>query len=69
MTTAPASARIASGHGHGMSVVGTVLQECHGRLEITSGPGPGTTVRMLIPSGRHERTRPPVRRPAEEAAS
>ena len=60
---------IASGTGHGMSVVGSVLQECHGRLEITSGPGPGTTVRMLIPSGGHERNRPPVRRRREGAAS
>ncbi len=60
---------IASGNGHGMSVVGRVLQECHGRLEITSGPGPGTTVRMLIPSGGHERNRPPVLRRPEGAAS
>lgn len=60
---------VASGQGHGMSVVGTVLHDCHGRLEITSGPGPGTTVRMLIPCGRHERYRPPVRRPLGEAAS
>ena len=60
---------IASGTGHGMSVVGSVLRECHGRLEITSGPGPGTTVRMAIPSGGHERTRAPARRHGEEAAS
>src|SRR3954451_1259659 len=52
---------IAPGTGHGMSVVGSVLRECHGRLEITSGPGPGTTVRMLIPSGRNERTGAPAR--------
>jgi hypothetical protein len=45
-----------------MSVVGTMLQECHGRLEITSGPESGTTVRMLIPGGRHERSRPRVER-------
>ena len=67
--TGPGFGRVASGHGHGMSVVGTVLHDCHGRLEITSGPEPGTTVRMLIPRGRHERHRPYVRRPPEEAAS
>lgn len=60
---------VAFGHGHGMTVVGTVLHDCHGRLEITSGPEPGTTVRMLIPRGRHERYRPPVRPPLGEAAS
>jgi len=60
---------VASGNGHGLCVVGTVLHDCHGRLEITSGPEPGTTVRMLIPRGRHERHRPPERRPPGEAAS
>ena len=58
----PGFGTITSGQGHGMSVVGTMLQECHGRLEITSGPESGTTVRMLIPGGRHERSRPRVRR-------
>lgn len=42
--------RISAGHGQGMSIVGTVLAACHGRLEIASGPGPGTTVRMFIPA-------------------
>lgn len=36
--------------GHGMSVVGSVVHECNGRLEIFSGPGPGTTVRLLFPT-------------------
>jgi signal transduction histidine kinase len=44
--------RITAGQGYGMSVVGSALHACHGRLEISSGPGPGTTVRMLIPSQR-----------------
>lgn len=42
--------RIPSVSGHGMSIVDQALRSCHGRLEISSGPGPGTTVRMLIPS-------------------
>lgn len=36
--------------GQGMSIIGSALRASHGRLEITSGPGPGTTVRMLIPA-------------------
>ncbi len=42
--------RIPSVSGQGMSIVDQALRTCHGRLEITSGPGPGTTVRMLIPT-------------------
>jgi signal transduction histidine kinase len=42
--------RIPSVSGHGMSVVDQALRACHGRLEIFSGPGPGTTVRLLIPA-------------------
>jgi signal transduction histidine kinase len=42
--------RIPSVSGHGMSIVDQALRSCHGRLEISSGPGPGTTVRMLIPA-------------------
>ena len=60
---------VASGQGHGMSVVGSVLHDCHGRLEITRGPEPGTTVRMLIPRGLHKRYRPPASRPLGEATS
>ena len=43
---------IPSGTGQGLSVVHRALRECHGRMEIASGPGPGTTVRMFIPSQR-----------------
>lgn len=42
--------RIPSVTGQGMSVVDTALRSCHGSLEITSGPGPGTTVRLRIPT-------------------
>lgn len=38
--------------GQGLSIVDKALRACHGRLEITSGPGPGTTVRMTIPVQR-----------------
>lgn len=37
------------GSGHGMSVVAMAVDACRGRLEIVSGPGPGTTVRMVLP--------------------
>ena len=36
--------------GQGMSIIGRALRASNGRLEISSGPGPGTTVRMLIPA-------------------
>jgi signal transduction histidine kinase len=42
--------RIPSVSGQGMSIVDRALRGCQGRLEISSGPGPGTTVRMHIPS-------------------
>ncbi len=44
--------RIPSGSGLGMSIVDQALRACQGSLEIISGPGPGTTVRMHIPSQR-----------------
>lgn len=44
--------RIPRGSGHGIHTVGAVMHAYRGRLEIESGPGPGTTVRMLIPSQR-----------------
>lgn len=47
--------RIAAGHGQGMAVVGNAVGGCGGRLEIASGPGPGTTVRMIIPAPQRER--------------
>lgn len=40
------------GSGRGMSVVATAMRACHGRLEIASGPTPGTTVRMVLPRWR-----------------
>lgn len=42
--------RIPSVSGQGMSIVHDAVQSCRGRLEIVSGPGPGTTVRLLLPS-------------------
>jgi signal transduction histidine kinase len=44
--------RVPPGNGQGMAVVSSVLHNVHGRLEIASGPGPGTTIRMLIPVQR-----------------
>jgi signal transduction histidine kinase len=44
--------RIPSVSGFGMSIVDEALRACRGRLEISSGPGPGTTVRMHIPAQR-----------------
>ncbi len=44
--------RIPSVSGLGMSIVDQALRACRGRLEISSGPGPGTTVRMRIPAQR-----------------
>jgi signal transduction histidine kinase len=40
------------GSGQGMSVVAMAVRACHGRLEMVSGPAPGTTVRMVLPSWR-----------------
>jgi signal transduction histidine kinase len=37
------------GTGQGLSVVAMAVETCRGRLEIISGPGPGTTVRMVLP--------------------
>ncbi len=49
----------APGTGQGMSIVDMVVRACRGRLEIGSGPGPGTTVRLMFPvrddGGEHER--------------
>jgi signal transduction histidine kinase len=45
---------IPSGTGHGLSTVDSALRACQGRLEIASGPGPGTTVRLMIPNQRGE---------------
>lgn len=40
--------------GQGMSIIDSALRASHGRLEISSGPGPGTTVRLLIPTARKD---------------
>jgi signal transduction histidine kinase len=48
---------ISSGTGHGLQVVAAAVRACGGRLEISSGPGVGTTVRLCLPA-----TRRPVRR-------
>ena len=42
--------RIPSVSGQGMSIVDEALRSCRSSLEIYSGPGPGTTVRMRIPA-------------------
>jgi signal transduction histidine kinase len=43
---------IQSGTGHGLQVVAAAVRACHGRLEISSGPGVGTTVRLCVPALR-----------------
>jgi len=40
---------VSPGSGQGLSIVDLALRACEGRLEIASGPGPGTTVRLLFP--------------------
>ena len=47
----PGFGRIALGTGLGLTSLGEATHECHGRLEISSGPGPGTTVRLTVPTG------------------
>jgi signal transduction histidine kinase len=49
--------RIPSQSGQGMAVVDQALRMCRGRLEISSGPGPGTTVRLRIPTRASGRSR------------
>ncbi|MEL7497474.1 MAG: response regulator [Planctomycetota bacterium] len=38
-----------SGRGVGMDVVATTIEQLHGRIEIDSTPGKGTTMRLLVP--------------------
>lgn len=40
--------QIESGSGHGLSIVHAAVRASGGRLEISSGPGPGTQVRMTL---------------------
>lgn len=48
----PGFGKIAHGTGQGLSVISSAVQACDGRLEITSGPGPGTAVRVTLPRQR-----------------
>jgi signal transduction histidine kinase len=48
---------IPSGTGHGLQVVAAAVRACKGRLEISSGPGVGTTVRLCVPA-LHRAVRP-----------
>jgi signal transduction histidine kinase len=41
---------ISSGTGHGLQVIAAAVRACKGRLEISSGPGVGTTVRLCVPA-------------------
>lgn len=45
----PGFGRIQHGTGQGLSVISSAVRACDGRLEITSGPGPGTAVRVTLP--------------------
>jgi signal transduction histidine kinase len=42
--------RAPRGTGVGLTVVATAVRACRGRLEIVSGPEPGTTVRLILPN-------------------
>ena len=45
----PGFGRIDHGSGQGLSVISSAVRACDGRLDITSGPGPGTAVRVTLP--------------------
>jgi signal transduction histidine kinase len=45
----PGFGRGARGLGEGLSIVSSVIHRYRGRLEIMSGPGAGTEVRMYFP--------------------
>jgi len=49
----PGFGRIEHGTGQGLAVITSAVRACHGRLEITSGPGPGTAVRVTFPRQQH----------------
>jgi signal transduction histidine kinase len=53
----PGFGRIEHGTGQGLSVVSAAAHDCDGRLEIKSGPGPGTSVRVTLPRA-HARPAP-----------
>jgi signal transduction histidine kinase len=41
--------RAPRGSGQGLAVIASAVRACRGRLEIVSGPAPGTTVRLVLP--------------------
>ena len=43
---------ITAGTGHGLQVVAAAVRACQGRVEISSGPGVGTTVRLCLAAPR-----------------
>ena len=43
------------GTGLGLSICRRIVQEHHGKLEITSQPGQGTTVRIMLPAANSEK--------------
>jgi signal transduction histidine kinase len=50
--------RIPAGAGLGMAVVESAVRSAGGRMEINSGPGPGTRVRLWLPRTRVRGTLP-----------
>lgn len=42
--------QIETGTGHGLPIVEAAMDASRGRLEISSGPGPGTRARMVLPA-------------------
>ncbi|TDO48910.1 histidine kinase/DNA gyrase B/HSP90-like ATPase [Kribbella sp. VKM Ac-2571] len=53
----PGFGDVAAGTGHGLQVVAAAARTYDGRLEISSVPGSGTTVRLCL-SGGHRAVRP-----------
>jgi signal transduction histidine kinase len=49
---------IPAGTGLGMAVVESAVRSAGGRMEINSGPGPGTRVRLWLPRARIRGTHP-----------
>ena len=52
----PGFGKIEHGTGQGLAVITTAVRACDGRLEISSGPGPGTTVRVSLPRQQNATT-------------